>query len=136
MATELHPLEKRLRERIVVLDGAMGTMIQRRKLSEHDYRGDRFRDWKGKDLKGSLELLNLTQPQVIEEIHAEYLVCRLLLEKKNTFSATTIGLNDFLFQGEPTKARKDQEFFQRVVDDVDLRALVREMNSAAAALAR
>ena len=48
-----------MRERIVVLDGAMGTMIQGYKLSEADYRGERFRDWKGKDLKGSLELLNL-----------------------------------------------------------------------------
>src|SRR5256714_644099 len=136
MATELHPLEKRLRERIVVLDGAMGTMIQRRKLSERDYRGDRFRDWKGKDLKGSLELLNLTQPQVVEEIHAEYLVAGADIIETNTFSATTIGLNDFLFQGEPTKARKDQEFFQRVVDDVDLRALVHEINFEAAKIAR
>src|SRR2546423_14616877 len=136
MATEPHPLEKRLRERIVVLDGAMGTMIQRRKLSEQDYRGDRFRDWKGKDLKGSLELLNLTQPQVIEEIHAEYLVAGADIIETNTFSATTIGLHDFLFQSEPSTGRKDQEFFQRVVDDVDLRALVREMNLAAATLAR
>src|SRR5204862_5772925 len=82
MPDKIHPLEELLHQRIVVLDGAMGTMIQRRKLSEQDYRGERFRDWKGRDLKGSLELLNLTQPHVIEEIHAEYLVCRLLLEKK------------------------------------------------------
>jgi len=73
MASELYPLETVLRERIVVLDGAMGTMIQRYKLSEQDYRGERFRDWKGKDLKGSLELLQLTQAQVIEEIHTKYL---------------------------------------------------------------
>ena len=72
MATNgVHPLEALMRERIVVLDGAMGTMIQGYKLSEADYRGERLRDWKGKDLKGSLELLNLTQPQVIEEIHSE-----------------------------------------------------------------
>src|SRR5437879_2021569 len=57
MVSKLHPLETLLRERIVLLDGAMGTMIQRYKLSEADYRGKRFRDWKGKDLKGSLELL-------------------------------------------------------------------------------
>src|SRR5207244_11334222 len=74
MATNgLHPLEALLRERIVVLDGAMGTMIQRYKLSEQDYRGKRFADWKGKDLNGSLELLNLTQPQVIAKIHTHYL---------------------------------------------------------------
>ena len=136
MAANLHPLEALLRERIVVLDGAMGTMIQRRKLSEQDYRGKRFRDWKGKDLKGSLELLNLTQPQVIEEIYTAYLEAGADIIETNTFSATTIGLHDFLFQGEPKAGRKDQEFFQRVVDDVDLRALVREMNLAAAAMAR
>src|SRR2546429_42699 len=132
----LHPLKALLRERIVVLDGAMGTVIQRYKLSEADYRGERFRDWQGKDLKGSLELLNLTQPQVIEEIHADYLEAGADIIETNTFSATTIGLNDFLFQGEPKEGRKDQEFFQRVVDDVDLRALVREMNVAAATIAR
>ena len=136
MPVELHPLEVLLHERIVVLDGAMGTMIQFRKLSEQDYRGKRFRDWKGKDLKGSLELLNLTQPQVIEEIHAEYLEAGADIIETNTFSATTIGLHDFLFQGEPEGSRKDQEFFQRVVNDVNLRALVREMNVAAATIAR
>jgi len=136
MPADVHPLEALLRERIVVLDGAMGTMIQRRKLSEEDYRGEKLRDWKGKDVKGSLELLNLTQPQVIEEIHSAYLEAGADIIETNTFSGTTIGLHDFLFQGEPKGGRKDQEFFQRVVDDVDLRALVREMNLAAATMAR
>src|ERR1700682_5413150 len=102
----------------------MGTMIQRRKLSEEDYRGKRFHDWKGKDLKGSLELLQLTQPKVVEEIHSKYLEAGADIIETNTFSATTIGLHDFLFQGEPASGRKDQEFLQRVVNDVDLRALV------------
>src|SRR6266487_3145913 len=132
----LHPLESLLRQRIVVLDGAMGTMIQRYKLSEEDYRGKRFRDWKGKDLKGSLELLNFTRPQVVEEIHADYLDAGADVIETNTFSGTTIGLHDFLFQGEPKGGRKDQEFFQRVVDDVDLRALVHEINLEAARIAR
>src|SRR3984893_775883 len=136
MPDELHPLEALLRERIVVLDGAMGTMIQRHKLSELDYRGERFRDWKGKDLKGSLELLNLTQPQVVEEIHAQYLEAGADVIETNTFSATTIGLHDFLFSEEPESGRKDQHFFQRVVDDVDLRGLVHEMNIAAAKISR
>src|SRR5438270_6485014 len=136
MATYLHPLEALMRQRIVVLDGAMGTMIQRYKLSEQDYRGKRFADWKGKDLKGSLELLNLTQPQVIEEIHTQYLDAGADIIETNTFSGTTVGLHDFLFQGEPKGGRKDQEFFHRVVNDVDLRALVREMNLAAATIAR
>ena len=94
-----HPLEELLRERIAILDGAMGTMIQRYKLSEADYRGERFRDWKGKDLKGSLELLLLTKPNVIDEIHTQYLEAGADLIETNTFSATTIGLHDFLFQG-------------------------------------
>src|SRR5438045_1095266 len=136
MPADVHPLEALLRERIVVLDGAMGTMIQQRKLSENDYRGKRFHDWKGKDLKGSLELLNLTQPQVVEEIHAEYLAAGADIIETNTFSGTTIGLHDFLFQGEPKGGRKNQEFIQSVIDDPGLRGLVREMNIAAAAIAR
>src|SRR5437879_10987024 len=136
MPDKIHPLEELLHQRIVVLDGAMGTMIQRRKLSEQDYRGKKFRDWKGKDLKGSLELLNLTQPQVIEEIHSAYLEAGADIIETNTFSATTIGLHDFLFQGEPNGGRKDQEFIQRVVNHHELRALVHEMNLAAATIAR
>src|SRR5256886_2849558 len=137
MATNgLHPLETLMHERIVVLDGAMGTMIQRYKLSEADYRGERFRDWKGKGLKGSLELLNLTRPQVVEEIHAAYLNAGADVIETNAFSGTTIGLHDFLFQGESPRGRKDQEFFQRVVDDVGLRALVYEINFRAARIAR
>src|SRR5881397_4368675 len=104
----LHPLESLLRERIVVLDGAMGTMIQRYKLSEQDYRGKRFRDWKGKDLKGSLELLLLTKLEIIEEIHTQYLEAGADMIETNTFSATTIGLHDFLFSGEAPDGRKDQ----------------------------
>src|SRR5215216_3272365 len=137
MATnDLHPLESVLRERIVFLDGAMGTMIQRYKLSEAEYRGKRFGDWQGKDLKGSLELLLLTKSEVVEEIHAQYLEAGADIIETNTFSATTIGLHDFLFSGEPMRGRKDQQFFQSVVDDPDLRALVHEMNAEAARIAR
>src|SRR6202165_6391416 len=136
MPADLHPLEALLRQRIVVLDGAMGTMIQRCKLSEQDYRGKRFHDWKGKDLKGSLELLLLTKYEIIEEIHTQYLEAVADIIETNTFSATTIGLHDFLFQGEPTNGRKDQEFFHRVVNDVDLRRLVHKINVAAATVAR
>jgi len=125
-----------MRERVVVLDGAMGTMIQRHRLSEADYRGKRFSDWQGKDLKGSLELLNITQPRIVEEIHSNYLDAGADIIETNTFSGTTIGLHDFLFQGELARRRKDQEFFQRVVDDVDLRALVQEINFEAARVAR
>jgi 5-methyltetrahydrofolate--homocysteine methyltransferase len=136
MAADLHPLEALLRERTVVLDGAMGTMIQRCKLAEADYRGERFRNWKGKDLKGSLELLLLTKPEIVEQIHTQYLESGADIIETNTFSATTIGLHDFLFSGEAPVGGKDQKFFQHVVDDVDLRSLVREMNVTAATIAR
>src|SRR5207244_4588432 len=109
MPDKIHPLEELLHQRIVVLDGAMGTMIQRRKLSEQDYRGEKFRDWKGKDLKGSLELLNLTQPQVIEEIHSAYLEAGADIIETNTFSATTIGIHDFILQVDTKGGRKAQE---------------------------
>jgi 5-methyltetrahydrofolate--homocysteine methyltransferase len=132
----VHPFEKLLRQRIAILDGAMGTMVQRCRLSEADYRGERFRDWKGKDLKGSLELLQLTKPEVIEEIHTQYLEAGADLIETNTFSATTIGLHDFLFLGEPKNGRKDPEFFQRVVDDAELGAIAHESNVEAARIAR
>src|SRR2546426_10884645 len=123
----LHPLEALLRERIVVLDGAMGTMVQRYKLAEADYRGKRFKDWKGKDLKGSLELVLLTKPNVIDEIHTRYLEAGADIIETNTFSGTTIGLHDFLYQEEPKSGRKDAEFFQGIVDDRQLRDLVAEL---------
>src|SRR6188474_1198875 len=131
-----HPLERLMRQRIVILDGAMGTMVQQRKFTELDYRGARFQDWKGKDLKGSIELLLLTKPTVIDEIHRQYLEAGADIIETNTFSGTTIGLHDFLFRGEPEQGRKDIEFFQRVVDDADLRNLVREINTTAARVAR
>ena len=68
-----------LDQRIAIIDGAMGTVIQRYKLGEAQFRGDRFRDWKGKDLKGNNELLQITQPQVIEEIHRHYLEAEKVL---------------------------------------------------------
>ncbi|MEY2507872.1 MAG: 5-methyltetrahydrofolate--homocysteine methyltransferase [Verrucomicrobiota bacterium] len=125
-----------MRERIVVLDGAMGTMVQQYRLSEAEYRGGRFQDWKGKDLKGCLEILLLTKPDVIGEIHRRYLEAGADIIETNTFSGTTIGLHDFLFQEEPESGRKDAEFFQRVVDDREFCELVTEINLNAARLAR
>src|SRR3954468_23162628 len=124
----LHPLEALLRHRIVLLDGAMGTMVQQYKLTEAAYRGDRFSDWKGKDLKGCLEILLLTKPDVIDEIHRRYLDAGADIIETNTFSGTTIGLHDFLYQEEPKSGRKDAEFFQGVVDNRQLVDLVAEIN--------
>ncbi|HMJ90638.1 MAG TPA: methionine synthase, partial [Candidatus Acidoferrum sp.] len=123
-----------LGERIVVIDGAMGTVIQRYKLDEAAFRGERFRDWKGKDLKGNNELLQLTKPEVIEEIHRDYLMAGADIIETNTFSATTIGQHDFFFKHRD--GRKDQAFFEEVINDKALRELAHDLNVAAVRLAR
>ena len=88
-----------LRQRIMILDGAMGTMIQRYKLTEEDYRGERFKDFvvPGKELfvKGNNELLTLTQPHIIQEIHEQYLAAGADLIETNTFGATTVAQDDY-----------------------------------------
>jgi 5-methyltetrahydrofolate--homocysteine methyltransferase len=83
-----------LAERIVIIDGAMGTMIQRYKLSEADYRGERFKDH-AKDLKGNNELLQFTQPRVLREIHDAYLAAGADIIETNTFGATSIAQDDY-----------------------------------------
>ncbi len=83
-----------LKERILVLDGAMGTMIQRYKLSEADYRGERFKDFPH-DLKGNNDLLSLTQPEIIKEIHRQYFEAGADIAETNTFSGTTIAMADY-----------------------------------------
>ena len=83
-----------LRSRILVLDGAMGTMIQRHTFSEAEYRGERFADWH-RDLKGNNDLLTLTQPEVISAIHREYLEAGSDLVETNTFNAQQISLADY-----------------------------------------
>ncbi len=130
-----HALEKLLRQRIVLLDGAMGTMVQQFQLNEADFRGQRFADWRGKPLKGNNELLQLTRPEVIETIHRQYLDAGSDIIETNTFSATTIGQHDFLF-ARHAAGRKDQAFFEEVVTDTFLREVVVEMNLTAARLAR
>jgi 5-methyltetrahydrofolate--homocysteine methyltransferase len=131
-----HPLAALLRERIVILDGAMGTMVQRHRLSEEEYRGTRFAQHPAKHLRGDLELLQLTQPKVVEEIHTQYLEAGADIIETNTFSATSLGQQDFLFTGTPPNERKDAEFFEQVVRDEELGTLVPEMNLAAARIAR
>ena len=101
-----------LAQRIVIIDGAMGTMIQRYKLGDADYRGARFQDHP-KDLKGNNEMLQLTRPDVLREIHAAYLAAGADIIETNTFGATSIAQEDY-----------------------GLAALANEMNVAAARLAR
>src|SRR5437762_9927534 len=130
-----HPFTALLQKRVVVLDGAMGTTLQRLGLSEADYRGERFRNWKVKDLKGAIELLLLTKPEAVEHVNEEYLRAGSDVIETNTFSATTIGLQEFLFAGKPNNGRKDPEFFDRVVNDAALRETIREINDIAARMA-
>ncbi|PSU32812.1 methionine synthase [Photobacterium lutimaris] len=87
-------LNKRLAEQILIIDGGMGTMIQDYKLEEQDYRGERFADWH-MDLKGNNDLLVLTQPQLIKDIHAAYLEAGADILETNTFNATTIAMADY-----------------------------------------
>jgi len=81
-------------DRILILDGAMGTMIQRHKLEEADYRGQRFADWPS-DLKGNNDLLSLTQPDIIKDIHSQYLDAGADIIETNTFNATRIAMADY-----------------------------------------
>ncbi|MCX6352318.1 MAG: methionine synthase [Bacteroidetes bacterium] len=94
MATTLQQLSEILTQRILVLDGAMGTMIQRYKLEENDYRGERFKDWH-LDLKGNNDLLSLTQPIIISDIHKAYLEAGSDIIETNTFSSTSIAMADY-----------------------------------------
>jgi methionine synthase I (cobalamin-dependent) len=87
-------LERIFAERILVIDGAMGTMIQTRQLAEADFRGERFRDH-ARDLRGDNEILVLTAPDVIREIHDAYLAAGADLIETNTFSATRIAQADY-----------------------------------------
>ena len=90
----MNDIRKELEKRILIIDGAMGTMIQRYKLSEADYRGERFKDW-ASDLKGNNDLLCLTQPQIIKAIHKQYLDAGADIIETNTFNAQKVSLADY-----------------------------------------
>lgn len=94
MSTRTQVLQQAVRERILVLDGAMGTMLQRYNLSEADYRGSLFADWP-LDLKGNHDLLNLSRPDVIEEVHRDYFLAGADIVETNTFNANAISQSDY-----------------------------------------
>jgi 5-methyltetrahydrofolate--homocysteine methyltransferase len=93
----IHPIYQLLNERILVLDGAMGTMIQRYKLTEEDFRGVRFKNHPC-DLKGNNDLLSITRPDIIKAIHAEYLEAGADIIETNTFSSTSVAMADYQLQ--------------------------------------
>ncbi len=86
-----------LKERILVLDGAMGTMLQRYKFQEADFRGERFKDWEH-PLQGNNDLLSLTQPEAIAEVHRKYFAAGADIVETNTFSGTTIAMADYYME--------------------------------------
>lgn len=90
-------IEELIKHKILILDGAMGTMIQRFKLNEEDYRGTRFRDWKT-DLKGNNDLLSITQPDIIKNIHLEYFEAGADIIETNTFNSNRISMTDYDMQ--------------------------------------
>ena len=90
-------IKQELEKRILIIDGAMGTMIQRHKLQEADYRGERFKDWH-LDVKGNNDMLSITQPEIIIGIHKQYLEAGADIIETNTFSATTIAMADYDMQ--------------------------------------
>ena len=110
--TRLEQLHQALKERIVILDGGMGTMILNQKLDEAAFRGDRFKDYE-REVQGNNDLLNLTQPALLRNIHAEYLDAGADIIETNTFNSTKLSQADY-----------------------GLEELARELNVAAAKLAR
>jgi len=90
-------IKNELEKRILIIDGAMGTMIQQYKLAEEDYRGERFKDWPS-DLKGNNDLLSLTQPQIVKEIHKKYLEAGADIIETNTFNSQKVSLADYGMQ--------------------------------------
>lgn len=139
MSSRSDLLREILGARIAILDGAMGTNIQRFGLNEEDYRGERFaeRDRYPQDLKNNNDILVLTRPDVVGDVHERFLsIGRADIIETCTFGATTIGQHDYFFMGEPSGGRKDQAFFQKVVEDAALRELIRDVNLAACSIAR
>jgi 5-methyltetrahydrofolate--homocysteine methyltransferase len=112
LKADIMDIRKELEKRILVIDGAMGTMIQRHKLTEADYRGERFKNWHC-DVKGNNDLLCITQPQIIKDIHKQYLAAGADIIETNTFSSTVIAMADY-----------------------EMRSLAYELNIAAAKCAR
>lgn len=127
-----HPLEKVLRSRIAIIDGAMGTTIRTYGMKEADIRGDRFKD-ANKDLLNNGDLFTLTQPQMIGDIHRRFLEAGADIIETNTFGATSIAQSEF-FVEDPREhgGRKDPDFYQKIIDDHFLNTLAWEINEQSA----
>src|SRR3984885_10161177 len=127
-----HPLQKILDSRIAIIDGAMGTTIRTYGMTEADIRGDRFKDSK-KDLLNNGDLFSLTQPAMICDIHRRFLESGADIIETTTFGATSITQSEF-FVEVPREhgGRKDQNFYQKIIDDPFLNGLAWEINEQSA----
>ena len=126
-----------LKERILMLDGAMGTTIRGYGLTEEDARGERFKDI-DKDILNNGDILSITRPDVIYDIHLRFLNAGSDIIETNSFSGTSIAQSEFFVEDprESGKGRKDPEFYQKVLDDEFLKDLAWEINFESAQLAR
>ncbi len=128
MSDNIEQLKRILRERIAIIDGAMGTTIRSYGLTETDIRAERFKD-APKDLKNNGDIYSLTRPDVITDIHRRFLEAGADIIETNTFSATSIGQSEFFVEDPREKGgRKDPAFYQRVIDDKFLADLAWEIN--------
>ena len=129
---EQHPLEKLLAERIVIIDGAMGTTIRTYGMKEADIRGERFADSE-KDLLNNGDLFSLTQPKMIVDIHRRFLEAGADIIETNTFGATSITQSEF-FVDDPREhgGRKDAAFYEKILEDEFLDGLAWEINEVSA----
>jgi 5-methyltetrahydrofolate--homocysteine methyltransferase len=127
-----HPLEKILEDRIVIIDGAMGTTIRTYGMTEADIRGERFKG-STKSLLNNGDLFSLTKPEMIGDIHRRFLDAGADIIETNTFGATNIAQSEF-FVEDPREqgGRKDPEFYQRIIDDSFLNGLAWDINEQSA----
>jgi 5-methyltetrahydrofolate--homocysteine methyltransferase len=127
-----HPLEKILKERIAIIDGAMGTTIRTYGMKEADIRGERFKD-ATKSLLNNGDLFSLTQPEMIGDIHRRFLEAGADIIETNTFGATSIAQSEFFVEDPRERGgRKNPEFYQKVIDDSSLNALAWDINEQSA----
>ena len=132
MTANEHPLRQILKDRIAIIDGAMGTTIRTYGMQEADIRGDRFRN-AGKDLLNNGDLFSLTQPTMICDIHRRFLEAGADIIETNTFGATSISQSEF-FVDDPREhgGRKNPEFYQKIIDDPTLNDLAWDINEQSA----
>jgi len=127
-----HPLEKILENRIVIIDGAMGTTIRTYGMTETDIRGDRFKD-STKDLLNNGDLFSLTQAKMIGDIHRRFLEAGADIIETNTFGATSITQSEFFVEDpRETGGRKDPAFYEKIIEDEFLNSLAWDINETSA----